>query len=226
MLKAFTSKGLIPTIIASLLMINRDASARIQQSGLTDMTETFREISDFLQGIHSFLSGIAFISETIGFSTIVLIVTVIVFSTGISAVGVPRGTASFLASLAAANTLWILWKMSFKAPPVDYIPMIKSNLIVLTPLVAAVLTPKLIRLVPRGIRHKLSSLTRRKGMLDARLLQELYREYQANSARLNSSILADVLDSDATGSVNLSPKTRAGIDAMKETIARLDPNRK
>jgi hypothetical protein len=190
---------------------------------LADITDALKKISDFLQGVNSFLSGISFISETIGFGAILLCITVIVFSAGYSAVGVPRGKASFFASLITADIIWVTWKLSFNAPVADYIfSLVKSNLIVLSPFAMVVILGRLAPSLFPKIRRKFSPLFRKKRHLETNEFHQLYNEYQALNSGLNRSMMEDIMASRDNNRVNLSPETRLNIDKLKHTLEKLD----
>jgi len=190
---------------------------------LADITDALKKISDFLQGVNSFLSGISFISETIGFGAIILVITIIVFSAGYSAVGVPRGKASFFASLITADIIWAMWKMSINAPITDYIfPLVRSNLIVMSPFAAALFLGRLAPFLFPKIRRKFSSLFRKKQHLEANEFLLLYYEYQVQTAGLNRSLVEDIMASRDNKRVNLSPETRLNIDKLKHTLEKFD----
>jgi hypothetical protein len=190
---------------------------------LADITDALQKISDFMQGINSFLAGIAFISETIGFGTVLLCIAVIVLSAGYSAVGLPKGKASFLAALITADSIWVMWEISFKAPAADCIfPLVRSNLIVLSPLAAVAILKRLApSLVPK-IKRIFPSLPRKKKHMDTHAFLSLYDEYQAQSAGLNRSMLDDILAARDGNRVSLSTETRMNIHKMKRTLEKFD----
>src|SRR5208337_2441949 len=113
------------------------------------------------------LSNISIISNVIGLETVLLFVAVIVFSTGLSALGVPKGRLAFLVSLCTADCLWILWKASMKAALPDYLPQIlKSNLVVLSPFLAVSVLAAVVPLLWGKVKRRVFPLLRRKHSLD------------------------------------------------------------
>ncbi len=220
------SADITPLLLAAVVAApgQRPAPGAASLAGLTDITESLQELTDAVRGIHSFLAGVSFISETIGFGTILLFLAVIVFSAGYSALGLPKGKASFFSSLITADALWVLWNVSFNAPPAEYIiSMIRSNLIVLCPLaVVAVITRAAPPLAVR-IRSGVRSLFGRRREIGAREAAALSGECQARSARLNRAVMEDILASGGTGdAVSLSAETRKSAEELREALDEFD----
>ncbi len=183
-----------------------------------DFLGQLEEIIEIVRGVHSFLSGIALISETIGFATVLLFLGVILFSAGFTAVGVPKGAPSFIASLLTANILWALWNIALKASPGECVAaMVRSNLILMAPAAALALAS----LAAVRIRRYLGGLFRSRAVLDGEKAASLLREYQEKSARLSSSLAEDIISSRGGERVPLSGETvtRAGeLEEILETI--------
>jgi hypothetical protein len=193
-------------------------------AGLTDITESVKELTDVIQGINSFLSGISFISETIGFGTILLFLAVIVFSAGYSALGMAKGKITFFSSLATADAIWVFWNVSLNDPLSHYwYPLIRSNLIVLCPLVVASLISRAAPglLVRAG--KIIPSLFHSRKQIGRREAAALYDECQARGARLNRALGEDILSASASGgTVGLSPETRKSAEALRETLDKIE----
>lgn len=191
---------------------------------MTDIAGSLKELSDILQGIHAFLSGVTFISQTIGFGTIVLFMAVLLFSAGYSALGMPRGKASFLSALVTADVIWAAWKAGLNAPLSDsLVPMIKANLIVLCPLIIAAAMSRAFPAAGRMFGAALSSLIKRKKRIGARGAAGLFGEYRERCARLDRVLLEDIIAAGRDAKyVSLSPETRKSAEELRETLARMD----
>jgi len=205
----------------------RTGSGNPRLAALADMTDiaaSLKELSDILQGIHSFLSGVTFISQTIGFGTIVLFMAVLLFSAGYSALGMPRGKSSFLSALVTADVIWAAWKVSLNAPLSDcLVPMIKANLIVLCPLIIAAAMSRAFPAAGRMFGAALSSLFKRKKRIDARGAAGLFGEYRERSARLDKAMLEDIIAAGReVKSVSLSTETRKCAEELRDTLAKID----
>ncbi|OHD72436.1 MAG: hypothetical protein A2W19_13920 [Spirochaetes bacterium RBG_16_49_21] len=189
--------------------------------------QSLKEISDILQGINAFISSIAFISQTIGYDTILVFIAIIIFSIGFSSLGVPRGKASFLVSLAAVDSLWILWKAGITARFPDYLlPMLKTNLIVLAPLIIVAILARMFPFLRTAIKRAALSPFRKTPAFDKKSLVALYEEYQAQSGALNASILFEMLSSGAEEKIVLSAATVKTIDTLKSILAKFDAGKK
>lgn len=204
-------------IVLLLFVCARPLAAEGREPAL-DFLGQLEEIIEIVRGLHSFLSGIALISETIGFATVLLFLGVILLSAGFTAVGVPKGAPSFIASLLTANILWALWNIALKASPGECVAaMIRSNLILMAPAAAAALAA----LATVRIRRYLGGLFRSRTVLDGEKAASLLREYQEKSARLSSSLAEDIISSRGGEHVTLSGDTvtRAGeLEEILETI--------
>ncbi len=194
---------------------------------MTDITGSLKELSNVIQGINSFLSGVTIISQTIGFGTILLFVAVLLFSAGYSAMGMPKGKAAFLSSLVTADALWAAWNVSLNTALSDYLaPMIKSNLIVLCPLIIVAVMSRAFPAAGRMIGSALSSLIGRKQKISAGTAADLFGEYRERCARLDRAVLEDIIAAGGGGKpVNLSPETRTRAEELRETLAKMEAAR-
>ncbi len=200
------------------------AAGKTCLAGIADISDTLRELTDVMQGIHNVLSGFSFISDTIGFGTIVLFIVVIILSAGYSALGMARGKASFLSSLVTADALWIFWKISFNIPPSDYLFSIaRANLIVLCPLIIVAIISRAAPRLRKKINLSLSNHMDNKKTMGAPGAAALLEEYQERGARLNRSFLDDILASGGTGDpTRLSVETRKRLEELRDTLDRID----
>ena len=176
------------------------------------------EIVEIVRGVHSFLSGIAIISETIGFATVLLFLGVIVFSAGFTAVGVPKGIPSFIVSLVTADILWVLWNIAIKASPGECVAaMIRSNIIIIAPAVIAAVAAR----GAARLRRSLGGLVRPRALLDGEQAASLLREYQERSSRLSSALAEDIIFARKGDGVRLTGKTLDQAGKLGETIEKI-----
>jgi hypothetical protein len=197
---------------------NNHISAGIS-AGLTEIQSTFNEIKDFFSGIKSFFEKIASFTSFIGFGTFVLLLVVFIFSSGLSAIGIPRGRTAFFISLALADSLWILWKESFAhQSPAYLLPLFRANAILLIPYMGTLVAKKLFPLFM--MRLKKLFIRKRKISCDLllHLTEEIYRafsDFQQQSHR-------DVLDAKERGILIMSPETIETFDRLQEIITKND----
>jgi hypothetical protein len=198
-------------------------------AGISDISETLQEISNVLKGIYSFissLSSIPLLSTTIGFDTILLFIGIVVFTAGFSAIGVPKGKFSFLASLVTADALWVLWKESMKAEFPGYLaPILKSNLIVLTPFILVMIFSAAFPHLWMKFKRSITSLFHRKTAFNKKDFLALYDEYQERSTELNRLIVSDMLASGASEKTSLSQEAVKSIEDLKSTLEKFSSSK-
>jgi hypothetical protein len=211
-------------ITAALLFSLFDPSPQVAGAGLsalTDVGQALKDISGALEGIRSFLSGIAFISKTIGYETILLFIFVIVFSIGFSSIGVPRGKASFIVSLAAVDALWGLWKASVNARFADFFPqMLKSNLIVLSPLIVVAILARVFPLLAASLTNAVLSHFHRMRAFSKKRLAGLHQEFRARSEALDGLLRSQMAGPD-DDKITLSVATVQMVEELKSTLAKI-----
>ena len=204
---------------------SRGSFAGARLAGISDLSESLREISDILKGLRSFiesLSSISIVSNIIGLETFLLFVSVVVLSIVFSALGVPKGRFSFLLSLVTADSLWILWKASMKAGFPGYlIPIIKSNLVVLSPFLIVTILGAAFPLLWTKSKRALSSLIRTKRTMDRKKLLALYDEYQMQSSALAHAV-SEILATEGAERATLSRELQRSIEDVKSTLAKFN----
>ncbi|PKL39835.1 MAG: hypothetical protein CVV44_06335 [Spirochaetae bacterium HGW-Spirochaetae-1] len=145
-----------------------------------------RDIQDLITGINTFISRVSTVTGLVGFQTILLFISVLIISSGLSAIGLPKGKTVFLLSLAMADTLWILWKDSFNPESLSYlVPVLRANLILLIPLITYILLKAFVPFLFPQIRNVLFRLLPGSGRrLRDQLTRETSRELMLKSLSL------------------------------------------
>lgn len=194
------------------------AAGKTCLAGIADISDTLRELNDVMQGMHNVISGFSFISDTIGFGTILLLIAVIVLSAGYSALGMARGKASFLSSLATADALWIFWKVSFNTPPSEYLfSIVRANLIVLSPLIIVAIVSRAAPRLRQKINVSLGSLMKNKKSMEASEAAALFEEFRERETRLNHAFQDDILASGGAGE-----PVRKSMEELRDTLEKID----
>lgn len=192
-------------------------------AGLMDGLEELRTVA---AGIGSFTGKIAEFTSVIGIAVILLFLAILLISAGLGVLGVPRGKASFLMSLAIADGIWIAWKQSFDPGQFGYLQeLLRSNLILLVPLLAVALVSFLAARVPRLYRQVIAPRLRRgRGHLSKNEMLQYLEEYQAARGDLERSLLNDI---GRAGNewVSLSPRTRESAKTLQRTLGLLSERR-
>ncbi len=107
---------------------------------VTEIQELYRNMQETYQGLRRFVETIHSLTSLAGFSTVVLFIMTLLVSSGLASAGIPRGPASFLTALIIVDIVWFIFKQSMSGmaiPPMD--GMIRSNLIVITPMLMVIL---------------------------------------------------------------------------------------
>jgi len=154
------------------------------------LTNGFSEVKDFFNGLNSLLAGFSSFSNMIGFSTIILFLVILLLSTGLSAIGIPRGKISFLFSLIIADILWIFWKESFNPDSLSYlIPVIRSSIIILIPFIITILIQRFFPSLSGKIYNFIKNLFKKKKSMEKEDLLLLSKEL--NVRRKNQVVIGD-----------------------------------
>lgn len=186
------------------------------------MMETLQEITTLVNGIVAFFDKISSFTSFIGLSTVLLFLGVLLLSAGFSVIGVPRGKASFLLSLAASDALWIAWEQSFNPGHYEYLPSLaKSNILILAPLVIVTVVAFLFPRAGDVLRRATRALMKNPRMSFSKSdMLELFEEYQFSRTDLERHLLQDISRS-GNEPVSLSPDTIRSARALQKTVQRL-----
>ncbi len=188
------------------------------------ISSTLTEMKDLISGISNFIGGIISVTRLIGFSTFVLFLFILIFSSGLSSIGFPRGWQSFLISVAAADFIWIVWKESFNPPTMAYLKdVMKSNLIILVPVSFFYLAKWSIPVLAEKIRARMrqryllgkSSISRSDSI-------KLSDDFIEEASHLQKLLNHDILNSEKDRNVVYSPETIAGVKRIKEILSVID----
>jgi hypothetical protein len=139
-------EGLISTLFHVILLTSTTHPSLIHTAGIGD---TLNEINETIKGISLFIKTIYSITSAVGFTTIMFFIAVLLFSSGISSLGIPRGAASLILSLILIDGIWVIWNMSMVGNIIISQKMVYSNAIITVPLILyyiiRILIPAIIR---------------------------------------------------------------------------------
>ncbi len=188
------------------------------------LSSTLNEIKDFLTGINSFISSIVSLSKLIGFSTFILFLFIMLLSSGLSAIGIPRGKVSFTLSLLIADSIWIMWSRSFNPGSYDFLLRIgRANLIILLPVIFVAFTawifPPLLNKLKRKIRR--SGFRKGKGFSGTETVK-LSEEFADYSRGFQNSLVNDIISSESKKDILLSPETLSFSRKLKGLLEELE----
>ncbi|MCP4130998.1 MAG: hypothetical protein GY754_08465 [bacterium] len=187
---------------------------------LEGIGETLDDIKNTFTGIKNFFSRIAIVLGEIGLSTFVLFLAVLIFSSGLSAIGLSQGRQSFFVSLLVADLIWIYWKESFNPESLAYFgSIIKSNLMILIPVTV-------ILVLQRGLPALYDTIRRQfkksKPVLSVKDGREMVEEFQDETLKFQKSFLKDIFDAGDSKKVSLSMDTLKYKENLQEMLQVLE----
>ncbi|MBN1501648.1 MAG: hypothetical protein JW982_15930 [Spirochaetes bacterium] len=126
---------------------------------VTSITAVFQSISMTFKAINSLF----------GIEVLLLLLAVILFSSGLSAVGVPKGKLAFFSALAAADFFWLVWLIAQKSGSYLFIfKVLKTNLILLSPYLLVLTVKTIWPVILHHVRRRLYS---KRGMKKEQLMK-------------------------------------------------------
>lgn len=194
-----------------------------------DMKETFENIREFYAGVSNFIgsikSALERLSSIIDTRAVVLFFIVMIISSGLAAVGVPRGYASFLTALFIADAFWFLWGKSIGADMLSYVlTIIRINLIVLSPFIAVMLLRRFSLPVFRRMGKVITSLKIFRKLRKEKSREEfqfLTRRVKDESLDLLKALSVDAESSGESPKIRISEKSRNHIDELVSSLEKL-----
>jgi len=215
-IKKYSSSLLLLLYILNLFT---EKSSSITIAGITS---SFDDIKNFISGINTIISGISDIAGTLGFSTIILFMGILIISAGLSAIGIPRGKISFIISLLAADFLWIFFKKSFNPESISYmVPVIKSNVIIILPLLTIFIIKKLNPKIFRPLFDTARDLFRRDSAVDRKEILVHSRDLSVISQEVQHDLFEQLLQKDHAKGIIISSEVRTKLERMNNIISRL-----
>jgi uncharacterized protein YoxC len=185
------------------------------------MKGTYKSIEEFIDGVNNFVGKIQRVISMTGFKPIAFLIIVIFLSSGLSAIGVPRGMLSFFISLALVNTIWIIWKMSFGNTQMgEYLSIIKTNLILLFPFMLIFSIKSGWPFITKSLKNMKARLTGEELKLKRKEINSLSRLLLEENMKLHNQIQANI-DNDEL-STGLSSDTKKLINKMRKLLDLLE----
>ncbi|MCL1912209.1 MAG: hypothetical protein FWG13_08385 [Leptospirales bacterium] len=190
-----------------------------------NMKRTFKSIEEFIDGVNSFVGKIHSVAAMIGFKPIALLIIIFFLSSGLTSVGVPKGKASFLTSLALADTVWVLWKMSFSDTQfAEYLSIAKTNLILLLPFIVIFSIHKGRPFIAKSLRRIKARLSGEELKLRRKEITSLSRLLLEENVKLHNQIQENI-DNDELYA-ELSPDAKKLIDEIRKLLDLLEKKNK
>jgi hypothetical protein len=198
-------------------------------SAMQDVSKTIKDIRTTTDGVTRFFTAISRVISKVtsftGWRVFALLFGVILISSVLTFIGIPRGGLSFIVSLAIADWIWVLWGKSITPDaPFNYAAVLKANAVLLLPFFAVLLLKK--NLVPFGrkVGAGISTVVRipfmKKKIVSKELLLQDIQKYHDASGVLQQRLLQDMAYS-GDDSVVLSGKTVESIDEVTRILREL-----
>ena len=180
---------------------------------MDDTKKTFNSITLFFKKVGAFI-------DLIGLPTLLLFISVIFLSSGFASIGVPRGIPAFFLSLFTADSVWILWEISFGRGYTDILPgLLKSNLILFTPLLAiwilGLLRPKAVSFIKKILYYN------KRASIPKSMIIDITGKIQNDWAEFQNNLTRDMIASSANKNVIISPETSEKIKLIIENLNNL-----
>ena len=221
------------TILSSPVFAEKESLFNRASSGFTETTqearETLKGIHEFLTGVSKFIGNIALVIESISSfidsRAIAVFLIVLIISSGLTAVGVPRGYPAFITALLITDSLWFLWGKSMGADMLYYtLTIIRVNLIVLSPFIAAAVVRRYLFPVLRRFFQRVRPFSFLRGSRGYKKSEEF--NFLSLRLRDESISLLNALSDDADSfsgksRIGLSERSRRHIDNLSLTLERL-----
>lgn len=200
------------TVVAFLLVLVAVPAFALS---FQDMKDTLAEMKSMYQGISTFIESLRKITGYAGFGTVVFLLAVLMVSSGLAALGLPRGLIPFGFSLLIVSSVWWLWNSSFD-PQGSGISssMIKANLIALVPVLLFFALSRGLPLLWKVLQKYINPVKMKKeDLLEQN--RRIGEQYQAFNGYLSGDL------SRAADSIKLSPQTRAAARNLAATLQNL-----
>jgi hypothetical protein len=194
-------------------------------AGITDsineLSDSIENINNAVAGIRAFVDRLSVFLSFAGYQSVIVFTLVMLLSVGFSAIGLPRGIATFLLSLAVIDALWILWKTSFSEGFSQYMPsIIKVNAFVLAPIGVFYAFMRGLPFIAGSIK-KIIQKRKAGGSFSKSELLTLNDEMLRGAAALAGSVMEDISESKDRETIILTNKTTEAAERMKRICEQI-----
>lgn len=209
-------------IFFAVLMLTPSQAFAGVSDWFAGISEALSGIKSTLSGIAAFVSRISDIASFVGFRTILLLIGVIIISSGLSSTGIAKGRPAFFLALAITDAVCIIWMSSFsgfgESPLKELLPLLKSNLYIMLPFLGLWLLKRLVPLLRVWFKRLLFAVTGRSLSEKRRQIGSLSRLLLAKNVELHNAILDNLENKSSTG---LSSETKKNIKEIEKLVRAL-----
>lgn len=192
-------------------------------ASINDLQESVKETKELFTSINKFFttisSAVQKVSSLVGGTTLLLLFFVLIISSGLGALGIPKGRITFFSALIIADILWLVWGNSTGAGMLSYsIVIAKTNGIILSPFILLLIIKRYSPPLLSRLRKALPFLTGRSLYLkEAEFLTERFSDESLN---LIKNISGDIERGRINEKVFLSDESRSSIEGIKKILEK------
>lgn len=192
-------------------------------TGINEIKDSINETKELFVPINKFITTIASpikkISSLVGGSTLIMLLFILIISSGLSALGIPKGRFTFFTALIIADSLWLAWGHSINTDMLFYFFKIaKTNAILLSPLFLYIIVKKYFSSFLKGLTVKIPFKSE-KGMhiKEAEFLNERFSD---ESLIFIKKFSRDMEGKEINGKIFLSDESRNSINNIKKLLEK------
>lgn len=189
-------------------------------TGINELKESVNETREFFASVNRFITIVTApvkkISSLLGGTTLILLFSVLIISSGLGAVGIPRGRITFFTALLIADSLWLAWGSSINSNIIIYLLKIaKTNMIILSPLLLYLILKKFSPGFLSIIKNRISGKS-----IHAKEAEFLNERFSDESLKLLKSLSADIDRGKKNSKILLSDASRDSIGRIKKLLEK------
>gem|GEM_PF-3881151 len=216
---------LIPLSLTAKWYTDIGDSFEKMRSGVAEIQDSIVQIQEGIATANRFITTVSTVIKTItkivGVKTIILLILVILISSGFRTLGMSAGLFSFLLSLFLADSLWFIWGKSTQTDLIAYsASILRTNAAILFPVIAYFLIKKYSGNIRNFIKRNL--LKNFRSGLSIYESEQLLLLVDHGSHDLIKKIREDIEKSDKGGNLLLSDDSYYSLNKIKKLLAQLD----
>lgn len=192
-------------------------------TGINEIKDSINETKEFFAAINKFITTVTFpikkISSLIGGSTLILLFFILIISSGLGALGIPKGKFTFFTALLIADSLWLAWGYSINSNMFSYfLNVVKINIILLSPFIIYLIIKKYFSSVFTELINKISLKSKKRMHLnEAKFLSERFSD---ESLMLLKKLSKDMGKGETNDKIILSDDSRNSIRSIKKLLGK------
>jgi len=190
-------------------------------ASINDLQESVKETKELFTSINKFFttisSAVQKVSSLVGGTTLLLLFFVLIISSGLGALGIPRGRITFFSALIIADILWLVWGNSTGAGMLSYSLIIaKTNGIILSPFIIYLVLKRYSPSILNGLRKALPFPAGKS--LHIKEAEFLTGRFSDESLTLIKNISMDIERGRKNEKIFLSDASRSSLVSIKKLL--------